>query len=217
MGRTYVHRVSSASYVSLSLSLILDAKYAHLPSCYFASVYVDVHPHSVRTLSYPHIGSLLQVRLQLWDIAGQERFSSMTRVYYKQATACVIIFDITRRSTFQEVLKWKADLDNKTRLPSGDLLPCLLVANKCDLPARPVPTEEIQAMCDEQGFVVRMDTDPIFLFWCPRCGNWLVDRRGDAQSPPASAFESVSLEVALFPNHLRGWGTPPASTFGSVS
>ena len=41
------------------------------------------------------------VRLQLWDIAGQERFSSMTRVYYKQATACVIIFDITRRSTFQ--------------------------------------------------------------------------------------------------------------------
>jgi hypothetical protein len=41
------------------------------------------------------------IRLQLWDIAGQERFSSMTRVYYKQATACVIIFDITRRSTFQ--------------------------------------------------------------------------------------------------------------------
>lgn len=114
------------------------------------------------------------IRLQLWDIAGaiilfkrrnifflllktgQERFSSMTRVYYKQATACVIIFDITRKSTFQvcaiiltflvrvkmfvcnskEVIKWKTDLDNKTRLPSGDRLPCLLVANKCDLPQR---------------------------------------------------------------------------------
>jgi signal recognition particle receptor subunit beta len=56
------------------------------------------------------------------------------------------------------VLKWKADLDNKTRLPSGDLLPCLLVANKCDLPARPVPTEEIQQMCDEQGFVGWIET-----------------------------------------------------------
>lgn len=98
------------------------------------------------------------IRLQLWDIAGQERFSSMTRVYYKQATACVIIFDITRRTTFQEVLKWKADLDNKTRLPSGDLLPCLLVANKCDLPARPVSNEEIQAVCDEQGFVGWIET-----------------------------------------------------------
>lgn len=41
----------------------------------------------------------MSIQLQLWDIAGQERFSSMTRVYYKQATACVIIFDITRYET----------------------------------------------------------------------------------------------------------------------
>jgi len=98
------------------------------------------------------------IRLQLWDIAGQERFSSMTRVYYKQATACVVVFDITRRNTFLEVEKWKADLDAKTRLPSGDLLPCLLVANKCDLGDRPVTSEEIQSMCDEQGFVGWIET-----------------------------------------------------------
>lgn len=100
----------------------------------------------------------ISIRLQLWDIAGQERFSSMTRVYYKQATACVIIFDITRRSTFQEVEKWKADLDEKARLPSGDLLPCLLIANKCDLDDRPVPEEEINALCNEQGFVGYIET-----------------------------------------------------------
>lgn len=82
----------------------------------------------------------------------------MTRVYYKQATACVIIFDITRASTFQEVARWKADLDTKTRLPSGDLLPCLLIANKNDLQDRPVSKEEIQAMCDEQGFVGWIET-----------------------------------------------------------
>eukprot|EP00039_Didymoeca_costata_P018673 m.334491 g.334491 ORF g.334491 m.334491 type:complete len:205 (+) comp17365_c0_seq1:327-941(+) len=98
------------------------------------------------------------IRLQLWDIAGQERFSSMTRVYYKQATACVIIFDITRKSTFQEVIKWKTDLDNKTRLPSGDRLPCLLVANKCDLPQRPVTSEEIKAMCEKEGFIGWIET-----------------------------------------------------------
>jgi GTPase SAR1 family protein len=50
------------------------------------------------SLSSAHSCPITQnIRLQLWDIAGQERFSSMTRVYYKQATACVIIFDITRR------------------------------------------------------------------------------------------------------------------------
>mmetsp|Transcript_8901 Transcript_8901/g.22954 ORF Transcript_8901/g.22954 Transcript_8901/m.22954 type:complete len:205 (+) Transcript_8901:172-786(+) len=98
------------------------------------------------------------IRLQLWDIAGQERFSSMTRVYYKQATACVIIFDITRKSTFQEVEKWKADLDEKARLPSGDLLPCLLVANKCDLKDRPVSEDDIDSMCQEQGFIGWIET-----------------------------------------------------------
>ena len=83
----------------------------------------------------------------------------MTRVYYKQATAvacpctrtmarwahtavaqaCVIIFDITRAATFQEVVRWKEDLDRKARLPNGELLPCLLIANKARAPHGPIP------------------------------------------------------------------------------
>ena len=35
----------------------------------------------------------LEIRLQLWDIAGQERFSSMTRAYYKGAVGAIIVFD----------------------------------------------------------------------------------------------------------------------------
>jgi len=100
----------------------------------------------------------MSIQLQLWDIAGQERFSSMTRVYYKQATACVIIFDITRPPTLRAVNRWKADLDSKASLPNGDPIPCLLVANKCDLPDRPIPKEEIQALCDEQGYIGWIET-----------------------------------------------------------
>ena len=78
------------------------------------------------------------VRLQLWDIAGtcvppqppgvfrssltgygrlagQERFGNMTRVYYKEAVAAFIVFDVTRVSTFEAVAKWKADIDSKVR------------------------------------------------------------------------------------------------------
>uniref|UniRef100_A0A8C4RQT8 RAB38, member RAS onco family n=1 Tax=Erpetoichthys calabaricus TaxID=27687 RepID=A0A8C4RQT8_ERPCA len=53
------------------------------------------------------------VRLQLWDIAGQERFGNMTRVYYREAMGAFIVFDITRPSTFEAVMKWKEDLDSK--------------------------------------------------------------------------------------------------------
>jgi len=50
------------------------------------------------------------VRLQLWDIAGQERFGNMTRVYYKEAVGAFVVFDVTRVGTFEAVQKWKNDI-----------------------------------------------------------------------------------------------------------
>jgi len=54
----------------------------------------------------------------------------MTRVYYKDAVGCIIVFDVTRASTFDAVAKWKTDLDNKVQLPDGNRVPCILLANK---------------------------------------------------------------------------------------
>ncbi len=47
---------------------------------------------------------------------GQERFGNMTRVYYKEAVGAVIVFDVTRVSTFEAVQKWKQDIDSKVRV-----------------------------------------------------------------------------------------------------
>ena len=46
-----------------------------------------------------------QVTLQLWDIAGHERFGHMTHVYYKYAIAAVIVYDLGREATFDSVAK----------------------------------------------------------------------------------------------------------------
>lgn len=70
------------------------------------------------------------IRLQLWDIAGQERFGNMTRVYYKEAAGAFVVFDVTRNATFDAVIKWKQDLDSKVQLPDGSPIPCILLANK---------------------------------------------------------------------------------------
>ncbi|XP_055329908.1 ras-related protein Rab-38-like [Paramacrobiotus metropolitanus] len=72
------------------------------------------------------------IRLQLWDIAGQERFGHMTRVYYKDAVGAFIVYDMSRLASFDAVSKWKKDLDIKVETPDGNPVPCVLLGNKCD-------------------------------------------------------------------------------------
>ncbi|KAJ8370187.1 hypothetical protein SKAU_G00102150 [Synaphobranchus kaupii] len=98
------------------------------------------------------------VRLQLWDIAGQERFTSMTRIYYKEASGCIIMFDVTDACSFRNVRSWKEDLDSKATLPGGNPLPCILLANKCDLSPWDVPLSSIEQFSKVNGFIGWMDT-----------------------------------------------------------
>lgn len=76
---------------------------------------------------------LMRVRVQLWDIGGQERFGTFTRVYYKDAVAAIIVFDLERPKSLDTALKWKQDVDEKVTLPNGKPIPCILVGNKSDL------------------------------------------------------------------------------------
>jgi len=103
------------------------------------------------------------VRLQLWDIAGQERFGNMTRVYYKEAVGAFVVFDVTRPSTFEAVKKWKADIDAKVMIPgtADQPIPVVLLANKIDL----APSEgwghgkeEMEQFCKDHGFVSWFET-----------------------------------------------------------
>ncbi|XP_069943420.1 uncharacterized protein [Cherax quadricarinatus] len=94
------------------------------------------------------------IRLQLWDIAGQERFGNMTRVYYKEAVGAFVVFDVTRAQTFDAVTKWKTDLDTKVTLADGSPIPTVLLANKCDQPKEGVVNNpaRMDDYCRERGF-----------------------------------------------------------------
>lgn len=97
-----------------------------------------------------------KVHLQLWDIAGQERYTNMTRVYFKDATAAVIVFDVTRMNSFQSVKKWKDEIDQKVILDDGRRIPVLLIANKVDL---------IQISEEQREFVDKFSKENGFIGW----------------------------------------------------
>lgn len=83
----------------------------------------------------------------------------MTRVYYKEAVGAFVVFDISRGSTFEAVLKWKNDLDSKVHLPSGSPIPAVLLANKCDQKrdAGQSPPQMDQ-FCKDHGFTGWFET-----------------------------------------------------------
>ena len=43
------------------------------------------------------------IKFEIWDTAGQERYRSLAKVFYKNASVCVLVYDITRRSSFEEL------------------------------------------------------------------------------------------------------------------
>jgi small GTP-binding protein len=69
------------------------------------------------------------MKLSLWDTAGQETYKSITRSYFRGASGALLVFDITRRSTFSSVTAWLNDL----RQIAEDDIVVVLVGNKSDL------------------------------------------------------------------------------------
>uniref|UniRef100_A0A8C9VY43 RAB23, member RAS oncogene family n=1 Tax=Scleropages formosus TaxID=113540 RepID=A0A8C9VY43_SCLFO len=68
------------------------------------------------------------VRLMLWDTAGQEEFDAITKAYYRGAQACVLVFSTTDRESFEAITSWR----EKVEAEVGDI-PTVLVQNKIDL------------------------------------------------------------------------------------
>ena len=54
-----------------------------------------------------------KIKFEIWDTAGQEKFRSLTKVFYKNASVCVLVYDITRKKSFEELEKfWVEEIRN---------------------------------------------------------------------------------------------------------
>ena len=89
-----------------------------------------------------------RVNCQIWDTAGQERYKSMTKAFYKGALGALIVYDISKKDTFENVENWITDLKKS----SDKKVSIILIGNKNDLEeSRQVKKEEGEMKAKEYG------------------------------------------------------------------
>ncbi|CAD0091669.1 unnamed protein product, partial [Aureobasidium mustum] len=161
------------------------------------------------------------MKLSLWDTAGQETYKSITRSYFRGASGALLVFDITRRATFDAVTAWLNDL----RQIAEENIIVVLVGNKSDLaPAttvsegsasenkRQVTQEEAEAWCKENKVMQYVETsaksgenvERAFrevaerIYQNIEAGKYdLNDRRSGVKGPGASAGGNTARTINL--------------------
>ncbi|KAF8397394.1 hypothetical protein HHK36_016307 [Tetracentron sinense] len=88
------------------------------------------------------------VKAQIWDTAGQERYRAITSAYYRGAVGALMVYDITKRQTFDNVQRWLREL----RDHADSNIVIMMAGNKSDLNhLRAVSEEDAQALAEKEG------------------------------------------------------------------
>ena len=85
--------------------------------------------------------------MQLWDTAGQERFQSLCVTFYRGADCCVIVYDVSRRDSYDRVMKWKSAFQSAT---NDEDIPFVIIGNKLDVGSRINPQSVKQEWIDTE-------------------------------------------------------------------
>ena len=88
------------------------------------------------------------VHFQIWDLAGQDRWATMRKIYYSGAQGALLLFDVTRPDSFNDLNKWYKEINSYTKN-----IPVIIVANKVDLEnLRHISTEQGKKKAEELNY-----------------------------------------------------------------
>ncbi|KAM0054588.1 putative small GTP-binding protein [Helianthus debilis subsp. tardiflorus] len=121
------------------------------------------------------------IKGQIWDSAGQERYRAMTSPYYRGALGALIVYDITRKVTFENVERWLRELRDHT---DQDIV-VMLAGNKADLAhLRAVQTDEAKAFAEREHMFF-METSALEAINVEKAFTQLLSRIYQGKSPKA--------------------------------
>ncbi|XP_068211127.1 ras-related protein Rab-23 [Palaemon carinicauda] len=139
-----------------------------------------------------------EVRLMLWDTAGQEEFDAITKAYYRGAQACVVAFSTTDRDSFTALKKWKKKVEDEC-----GSIPMVLVQNKIDLidqaTVKPEEVESFARDCRMRLYRTSvkedLNVDQVF--------NYLVERYLALISQPEDIYSTKDVTETIFGNPAK--------------
>jgi len=123
-------------------------------------------------ISNIHIGQW-NVQLQIWDSAGQERFRTITRAYYRGSHGILLCFDVTNQESFDSLKDWIKDI----QFYAGDSVPMVLIGNKNDL-----EEDRVITFCEAQKFAERLGIE-------------YIETSAKCATNVEKAFENLSLTM----------------------
>lgn len=138
----------------------------------------------------------IEATLALWDIAGQERFGAMNRIYFKGAYGAFVMVDASDSVALETARLWKKELDEKVTAPNGDNVPTVLLANKCDLP-HVLTDASLDRFCEEHGFSAWLFTSAKEGTNVEECNALILDRIKAADAGRAPATQGIQLGGAV--------------------
>lgn len=89
-----------------------------------------------------------KIKLHIWDTGGEERYRAMAPLYYRDAQAALLVYDVTDARTFQSLDYWVRELDEKVR---DENMVLIIAGNKGDLPGKRVTEEQAKSFADNAG------------------------------------------------------------------
>ncbi|KFY24873.1 hypothetical protein V493_04982 [Pseudogymnoascus sp. VKM F-4281 (FW-2241)] len=131
------------------------------------------------------------IKAQIWDTAGQERYRAITSAYYRGAVGALLVYDISKHQTYENVTRWLKEL----RDHADSNIVIMLVGNKSDLRhLRAVPTEEAKQFAS-MGYETTVRTRPELTHYSGDNGLSFIETSALDASNVELAFQNILTEI----------------------
>ena len=144
-----------------------------------------------------------KIKLEIWDTAGQERFRALTKMFYKDAAAAILVCDITDINSFVQIKEYWVDEIKK----NNDNIILILVANKSDLIEKEaIDEDQVRNFANElnANFIVSSalnasGIEDIFV----TVGNRYFEKKNNKNNNSLDFSENKNLDLSLSQNDIK--------------